>query len=176
MKTLIISYSLTGNNATLAKGLGEHINANHYEVKELKKRNTFTIILDLLFNRTPKIVQPEADLLAYDHLVFVGPVWLGAVASPLRQLLCELKGSETPYSFVSISAGADGANTKLEADLMKRTGQKPAVVINPLITDLLPKTPKPSRKDLDAYRLNTADASRLITNTSKTLKTIIGTC
>jgi NADPH-dependent FMN reductase. len=73
----------------------------------------------MLFNRTPK-VNPIADKVEDNDLViFVGPVWMGQVAAPLRAYFKHLKGRLDQYAFVSISGGADGPNPKLAGELKK---------------------------------------------------------
>lgn len=154
MKTLIISYSFTGNNEKIAKKIAKILGAELCVLEEMKNRNVFTIVLDVLFNRTPLIKEIEKNLGHYENLIFVAPVWFGKIATPLRQLLKELKGKNENYSLVTLSAGADGnKNPNLEKELIKRTGLAPKSVINPLISEILPANPKPSRLQLDAYRV-----------------------
>lgn len=51
MKTLIAYYTLSGNNKKLADYIKEKYNCELLEIKEKKKRKTFSIILDLIFKR-----------------------------------------------------------------------------------------------------------------------------
>lgn len=162
MKTLVVSYSFTGNNARLAEGIARQTGADWTKINEKKQRNVFTIVLDVLFNRTPKIEVPMVSHEAYQRLIFVAPVWLGKVASPLRAVFKRWKGKVPEYAFVSISAGADGKAPQLEPELSRRMGLKPVKVVNPLIHHLLPEEPKPSRKELDAYRLKGDEAETIV--------------
>jgi hypothetical protein len=50
------------------------------------------------------------------------------------------------YSFISLSGGADGVNVGIEHELVKRLGKKPVKVDNPLIINLLPSEPRPTRQ------------------------------
>lgn len=162
MKTHVISYSLTGNNEKLAKKIANALQADFSAIEEKNDRNYFTIVLDILLNRTPTLKNIKIPLEHYDHIIFVAPVWLGKIATPLRALLKQLKGKAKEYSFVSISAGADGKeNPNLEKELTKRTGITPDFVINLLISNILRDTPKPTGKQLDEFRLSDADAGIL---------------
>ncbi|MFZ5941248.1 MAG: NAD(P)H-dependent oxidoreductase [Bacteroidota bacterium] len=161
MKTVVISYSYTGNNAVLAAELAARLGARHVEVRETKNRTLFTIILDVLFNRRPGVEVDLSEAGSADHVIFVAPVWLGAVAAPMRAVFDRLREKVKVYSLVSFSAGADGPNTGLEKDLVRRMGRRPVLVLNPLITEFLPADPIPTRKELDAYRLNERVAARL---------------
>ncbi|MBC7097808.1 flavodoxin family protein [Candidatus Bipolaricaulota bacterium] len=168
MKTTVISYSLTGNNAALAAGISSAFQAEHIESRG---RTIGTIALDMLFNRTPK-VKPIVDKVEdNDFVIFVGPVWMGQVASPLRAYFKRLKGRLGRYAFISISGGADGPNPKLARELSQRLGKEPAAVIDLHIAALLPADPKPTRQDTSSYRLTDEDAIRL---TDRVLESLHG--
>jgi hypothetical protein len=173
MKIIVISYSLTGNNEALAKSIAEEFSAEHIKISELKHRTMGSIILDLIFNKTPQ-VQPIPDRLEnYDMILFVAPVWIGQVATPLRAYLKHLKTNPCRYAFISISGGADGANPKLAGELKKRVGREPVALIDLHIADLLPSDPKPTRKDTSAYRINNGDIKKLTNTIVKTVRETI---
>ncbi|EHQ24208.1 flavodoxin family protein [Mucilaginibacter paludis] len=160
MKITVISYSLTGNNQALASSLATELSAKLIKITEFKTRTTTTIMLDVLFDRTPQ-VSPKADALGKNDLVvFVGPVWMGHVATPLRAYLNYIKAKPSPYAFVSISGGSDGANPKLAGELKKRTGQTPVALIDLHVADLLSAGPKRDRDSISAYRLTNGDVKQ----------------
>ncbi len=161
MSTLVISYSLTGNNEKLAAGIAEKLSARHIKIEEQKERKTSTTVFDMLLNRTPEIRMDIDDNEKYDQVLFVAPVWIGSVASPMRGCIRKMKQNIERYAFISISGGADGPNPKLENELMKRTGKKPEAVIDLHIADLLPPEPKPQRKDTSVYKINENDIEML---------------
>jgi hypothetical protein len=161
VKTVVISYSFTGNNKALAERLAAAIGAEHVRITEPKSRTTGTIAWDVLFNRTPKIDLPVESPEAVDWALFCGPVWMGQVATPFRACFKQLGPRISQYAFVSISGGADGPNPKLEGELEKRLGKKPACLIDLHIADLLPAEPKPTRNDTMAYRITDNDVSHL---------------
>jgi hypothetical protein len=161
MKTIVISYSWTGNNKKLAARLAAELAAEHVEIAEPKRRTMGAIVLDVLLNRTPKIVMPVESVEAYDWVLFCGPVWMGQVAAPFRACFKQLGSDIAQYAFISISGGADGPNPKLAEELEDRLGQEPACVIDLHIADLLPADPKPARKDTMGYRITESDVKRL---------------
>ena len=170
MKILVISYSLTGNNDALATSIAAEFAADRIKISESKPRTMGTIFFDVLFNRTPQ-VNPIADKVeGNDLVIFVGPVWMGHVATPLRAYFRQFKASPGQYAFVSISGGADGPNLKLAGELNKRVGKEPAALIDLHIADLLPSDPKPNRKDTSAYRLTDKDVKGLTNTIVKTLR------
>lgn len=174
MKTIILSYSYTGNNDVLAKGIANELGVEHFKVSEPKKRTMFKIVLDIMFNRTPKVLPNPVEALKSDLIILVGPVWTGQVATPLRAYLKQLKSLQCKFAFISISGGAEGGNPKLAAELNKRTGRNPVALIDLHISDLLPNNPKPSMKEVGAYRISDNDLKRLTNSSVKALKEAIG--
>lgn len=170
MKTAVISYSLTGNNEAVAKNIAETFSAERIKIMEDRRRSTGSIILDMIFNKTPRVQPAPSGLENYDLLLFVGPVWMGQAASPLRPYLKQLKTNSQKYAFISLSGGAVNENPKLAADLKKRAGAEPTAIIDLHIADLLPPEPKPTMKDTSAYRINDADLKRLMKTITDTLK------
>ena len=133
-----------------------------------------TFILDMLFRRTPQ-THPTVDIVkdkirSSDLVLFVGPVWFGQVATPLRAYFESCKTVLKKYAFISISGGAAGPNPKLEEELTKRIGKKPIIVINVYIADLLPSDPKPTMEQTSAYRLKESDVKNLTNTIVKTLR------
>jgi len=173
VKTTVISYSFTGNNKALADGIASVLSAEHIKITESGTRTFGTIALDMLFNRTPKVHPAMNGVEESDLVLFVGPVWMGHVAAPLRACFKGLKSSLKQYAFISISGGADGPNPDLAGELKKRLGKKPAAVIDVHIAEILPSNPKPTREDTSSYRLNEEDIERLTERIFPPLREII---
>jgi flavodoxin len=170
MKSAVVSYSLTGNNEALANSIAKEFSAEHIKITETKPRTMGSIILDLIFNKTPQI-QPIPDRLEnYDLILFMGPIWIGQVATPLRAYFKYFKTNPCRYAFISISGGADGENPKIAGELKKRAGKEPIALIDLHIADLLPSDPKPTRKVTSAYQLNNEDIKKLTNTIVKTVR------
>lgn len=169
MKTMVISYSSTGNNEALAAGLAAELTADHVRITERKNRTMGRTAMDVLLNRTPAISMPEVEVEAYNLVLFVGPVWMGQVATPFRACFKQLGARLGAYGFVSISGGADGPNPKLAADLTKRLAREPTCLIDLHIADILPPEPEPTRDDTMAYRLTQGDVRQLTKTTMAAL-------
>lgn len=169
MKTIIITYSLSGNNKNLAQRLSKEIDAHHTVLKEIKSRNMWTITWDIIFNRTPKIELIEDKLEDYDLVIFNGPVWMGHIATPFRSLFKRYKNRIGKYMYISISGGADGDNLNLEKELTERMETSPELIIDLHIAQLLPPDPKPERKDTMHYKLTHEDIDVLIKKIKLTL-------
>lgn len=170
MKTAIISYSFTGNNDALADSIAKELSAEHIKITEQKPRKSGSIFTDMVFHKIPK-VQPAPEILSqYDKIIFIGPIWFGQAAAPLRAYLRYIKDHPRKYAFASLSGGAIGTNPKLEGDLIKRTGMKPIAFVDMHIADLLPAEPKPTMKDTSSYRLTEIHNQKLTDSIIKNFK------
>jgi hypothetical protein len=155
------SDTLTGNNGDLARSLARTLTAEHVSITEFRRRTMGTIVLDVLLGRTPKITMPVTKSEGRDLVVFVGPAWMGRVATPFRACFNRLGPEIGKYAFVSASGGADGPNPKLAGELKKRLGKEPVSVVDLHIADLLPPEPKPTRKVTMAYRISEIEAKQM---------------
>lgn len=174
MKKTVISYSLTGNNAALAKSLAAEFSADHIPVTENRKRTMGRIVLDVLFNRVPKISVQLTGIEDADLIIFAVPVWMGKAASPLRSIFSELKGRIKHYVFVSVCGGADGPNPELGNELAEHLGRQAEAVIELHIAGLLPAEPKPKRKDTMHYRLDETEIAAMTKQAVTALAPVIG--
>ena len=170
---VVVSYSLTGNNDALAASIASAFQAEHIRITEARPRTNGTIALDMLFNRTPKVNTEVDSVKDSDFVIFVGPVWMGHVASPLRACFKRLKDRLGRYAFVSISGGADGPNPKLADELKKRVGKEPVALIDLHIADLLPSDQKPTREDTSSYQLTEKDVRALTDTIGRTLQSTL---
>lgn len=170
MKTLVISYSRTGNNSALAKGLAEKIGSDYTELTESRKRSVMTILFDVLFSRIPTINPLEKPLHNYETVVFVAPIWFNKIATPFRALFKMHKDDLNQYAFISLSAGANGILPDVKSQLSTYLDKKPKALIHLLISELLPESQSSNRKMLNAYRINKDDAAALINRTAEMLK------
>lgn len=161
MKTLILYYSFTGNNAKLANAIARKLNAGCMEIKEFRKRNGFTIFMDVILNRVPRIQNLENQIDQYEYLIFVAPVWFGKIGTPLRAAFKHIKAKGKIISLVSLSTGAVGINSGLENELIKLTGTTPKAIINLSVSSLFPATPEQNRKIPDKYKISVDEAEKI---------------
>jgi flavodoxin len=157
MKHLIVYYSHSGNNQALAKELQKRLQCDMKQITELKKRTGFTILLDLAFNRNPRIENLNTNLDLYDHVVFIAPIWSGRIATPLKSFLNLKRDNLKKYSFITVCSGVAGQQEKIKKQLLKLTGQEPAQVLELKIRDLLPAEQKGKIKYETPYRIKEKD-------------------
>lgn len=151
MKTLIVSYSLSGNNTMLAQHLAERLQADREELGVNRKMTNGALAFDAMFNRKPALAPRRYDPTAYDAVILVGPIWMGKIASPLRSYGRELRGSRV--AFISICGGALGRNPKVESQVERLMGRSPIAVKQLYINDLLPEDQRNDAKATSAYRV-----------------------
>lgn len=157
MKSTIISYSYSGNNKKLATNLAQKLNAKHIEITPVKPLSYFSMAMHVLFGLKPAISESINHSLNTDMVIFVAPIWMGKVATPLRKVFDQLKGNIQSYTFFSISGGALGTNPKLSDELTKRLGVTPKVLLDKQAVEFLPSDPKPTPKETSAYVFSDAD-------------------
>jgi len=138
MNTLVVYYSLSNNNELLAKEIYKQWDGNCdlYRIVETTKRSNLTILIDQLFNRIPRIKLNDFPVKEYDNYVFVAPVWMGKLASPLKAFLLKQKNKMKSYSFITICGGIDGQKEKLTAQLNATIGYMPWMTIELRIDEL----------------------------------------
>lgn len=105
MRILIIFYSFSGNNRLLARRLAARLDAEVVEVKEPRRRTSFTIMLDLAFARLGQIVPLRVEPADYDHILFLSPLWNRHIATPMRAAMRQLAPQIANYSFVTLCGG-----------------------------------------------------------------------
>lgn len=157
MKTIIIYYSFTRNNQQLAQEMQQRLNCDLYQIEEAGRRFGISILLDLVFKRKPRIKSCPLALRLYDQCIFVGPVWAGEVATPLKTFLEKEKAGINRYSFISVCGGAAGQKEKLANSLTTLVGKAPWVIEELWVSDLLSEEKKNSAQFTSAYRISERD-------------------
>jgi len=156
MKTLIAYYSYTGNNEVLARDLQKKLNGDLFKIEPKQPRTYFSIMMDIIFNRTPEITDFYHAHFTYDHHVLIGPVWAGRIGSPLRSFLQKEGAGIANYSFITICGGVSGQNEKITRSLTKIAGRMPSQVVELRLNELLLGTGRKSLQ-VDNYKLEPGD-------------------
>lgn len=158
MKTLIVYYSFSGNNEALAKELQRRLNCEIFKITEANRRGAFTIFLDVLFKRTPKVKEPWFDIKTYDHVILIAPIWAGRIASPLKAFIKLEKYDLRDYSFITL-CGSQG-NKHISKELKKIIQKKPAAVLELAVNDILPPEHQNKLKYTSGHRVDKNDMEK----------------
>ncbi|WP_024771135.1 flavodoxin family protein [Aquimarina macrocephali] len=157
MKTLIVYFSFSGNNELLAKDLTKDLEADLLQITESKKRGMFKVILDMLFNRFPKINELDILWSDYHHIVLIAPIWNYIIAHPMKTFIKKNKEHLKNYSFITLCSGRDTQKEKIAAQLKKLASYEPKVVIE-LETRTFITSEQESK---GAYKLTKEDVQKL---------------
>jgi len=155
MKTLVVYFSFSGNNKLLAQELKSILDCEIMQIHEPRKRTGFSIFLDVLFRRTPKIMTRHGRISQYDHVILVAPVWAGRIANPLKSFLKLAKPHLNDYSFITL-CGA-GGNKGLRDELRKLAGKEPVSFMELAVRDLLPTEKKDNVRYTSGYKIQLRD-------------------
>lgn len=174
MKSIIIYYSHTGNNALLAEKTAAILGIESFRLVETEERTTKSIIKDMIFNRKSKFVNYPKNIEKYDLVIFMGPVWMFSIPTPLKTYFKMVKKRIKKYAFISLSGGALGPNPGIAKQLIKRLGKGLTLNLDLNIANFC-ETPKDATtEDTGEYKLenNPSDLESLTQITTTTLQKI----
>ena len=174
MKNLIVYYSLTNNNETLAKLLQARLGCEMLRIETLRKKNTFSIALDVIFGRKPAIRTYNISIMNYDHVIIVGPVWMGKIAAPLRTFLSEEKDSIHRYSFISVCGGIAVQKEKIEKELESIVGKPSQIVLELWVSEIMNSNVTKDSKNVSAYKITSTDLEKFKTRIDEFCGALMG--
>lgn len=130
MKTLVVYYSRTGNNKALAERVATELGAEVFPVLEKGEKTVGRIMFEMILGIKPRLKIAPPDASAYDLVLFMGPVWMFHVPSPLRSCFSRMRRTIRKYAYVSVSGGALGPNPGLARELVSRLGKKLVMLLD----------------------------------------------
>lgn len=113
MKTVVLFYSRTGKTKAEAERKAKDENADIFEVKEIKKRNPFTLFTGCyraLTRKASEIKPITPDLQAYEKIILMGPIWAGHPAPPVNGMIKALPEGKR-VEFVMTSSGGNSSKS-----------------------------------------------------------------
>ncbi|MDV3308720.1 MAG: hypothetical protein LOY03_07875 [Cyclobacteriaceae bacterium] len=160
MKPLIVYYSHGGNNELLAYRLQKEFRCDIFEVEPIGKRTGFSIFLDIVLERTPRIMECSLDLDQYDLFIFVAPIWAGKLAGPLKSFLVRERGHLKDYAFISFCGGGMIEQVaRVRKELESIVGRAPISVKELWVVDLPLPDFKAPPKGITGYRVRPEDVN-----------------
>jgi flavodoxin len=160
MKTLIVYYSFTHNNDALAKMIRTRLDCEMFKIETMRKRTPFSILFDAVFSRKPAIQKHNLAIQNFDRFVFVGPIWMGKIAGPLKTFLREEKSNIKCYSFISVCGGVAGQKEKIANELTSIVGSRPKSVYELWVSEIVGEHATKSVKNVSAYRIGPAELQK----------------
>ena len=153
MKTLIVCYSYTGNNKTLAHLLQRRLGCDLTDVMEPKGRGTWRTVLDLFLKRVPAILPVTLPPGSYERVILIAPVWARHIAMPMGSFVRQYSGQLGSYGFITVCTGREGQAAQLTGELTKMAGHAPLAVTELWINDLLPPEKRNTIRYATRYRI-----------------------
>ncbi len=128
MNGLIVYYSKTGKNETLAKFLSEKLDFEIEKVVDKKRRSgVLGFILsgyEALTEKLTEIEKINKNLKDFDHILIGTPVWAGKITPAIRTFIVKYGKEISSYSIFSVSVFGE-KNSKILYDFIKILGKEP---------------------------------------------------
>jgi len=156
MKIAVIYYSLEGNTEKVAKRISEKLNADIYELKEIKSSVPKTGFLKFVWGGKQVVMKQKPDLEElninideYDCIFIGTPVWASTYSPAIRSFLnkYELKGKKIGI-FCSHSGGLGNTIQNIKDCLIGNEFVAEIDVIDPIKNDVV------SNKKIDEWLNN----------------------
>jgi hypothetical protein len=160
MNYVVIYYSHTGNNRNLALDLQRRLDCDCIEVREARPCSRLTILLDILFDRRPKVSWPACDFSAYNMAILVAPIWTGRIATPLASFIRHEKDELPDFAFISLCGGLADQQVSIAQELVQLTGRPPQLVNQLNVNELLPPEQRNRARYSAAYRVDAREMCR----------------
>lgn len=175
MKSIIIYYSHTGNNALIAEEVSKELGIDAFRLNETTERNTKKIMTDMIFHRKSQFTELPKNIEEYDLVIFIGPVWMFNIPSPLKTYFKLIKKKISKYAFISLTGGALGPNTGIAKQLVKRLGKGLTLNLDLNIANFCSVPKKANTDDTGNYLLadNPDDLNRITSIVSTVLSNLI---
>ena len=164
----------------MAQTLRKLIKSDVYQVTEPGRRRYFSIILDMLFNRRPKINPLNIDFELYDHVLLLAPIWNMSIAHPMKSFIRKYKENLKSYSFATVCIGREDQDAALNKQLIKLVGHAPHTIEEFKINDLVPVGHRDNPKYVSNYQLKSNELivfenkiQRLLCNISNHRKSLM---
>ncbi|MFZ6002237.1 MAG: flavodoxin family protein [Bacteroidota bacterium] len=155
MKTLIVCYSLTANNLTLAAALQKRLDADLLRLETTRPLTRFSIYMAMLFNRLPKLKPYSVNISQYNRVILIAPVWGGQIAKPLKSFLTAERSNLESYSYITVCGGLAGQRANLERELAQCAKKEPDCVTELWVSDLIKR--RGDIRQMLQYRLTESD-------------------
>jgi flavodoxin len=138
MRTLVVSYSRTGNTRRLARALARALGADHEEIRDRADRagiaGYLRCGLEALLEASTEIGPPKHDPAGYDLVVVGTPVWATSVSSPVRTFLWLERQRLPAVAFFATLGGA--GSERAFGQMRALAGKAPAATLAVRESDL----------------------------------------
>ena len=107
MKTLVLYYSHTGNNAWLARKIAAALDCDSEQITPRLNLLPLLILFSLL-KKSPGVRPLKHRLEEYDAVIIVGPIWMGQLILPLYSVIKKY-GKQIKQLYFATCCGSEDA-------------------------------------------------------------------
>ena len=127
----IVYYSLNGTTEKVARQLAAFLDLPLYRIEDVSSRKGFFRFIYSGFEarakRKPKIRPIEDFTPDPDHIVLLGPVWAGNMASPVRTFCTQYTGRTDSVSLILTHQDTKNAYEFIHGEIAELLAAKPSV-------------------------------------------------
>lgn len=153
--------------------LAELLECEMYSVSEKSSRGIFKILLDMIFDRTPRINPIDLDFNTLDHIIFCAPVWNMRIAHPMKSFLKKYTDQLPSFSFATLCIGGRKAQqSSIEEQLFAFTGQRVFCVKQFEINKLILTDEKDEANQPTGYKVTDQDMETIEADIQSFVQTI----
>lgn len=158
MRLVIVVHSFTGNNRLLAREIAARTGAEVVEVETVGRRRAWSILLDLVLKRRPRVRPLAVDPAGFDRVLVIAPLWDRHVAFPMASALAALSGRMPGYDFVTLCGYArEGQAETVRRELTELAGRAPDRIDELHVGDLVPEAERRNVRKVSGRRVSRAD-------------------
>ncbi len=110
MKTLLVTYSRTGNTQRIGNEIAKRLEADIEEIMDIRSHKGLLGFIrsgfEALRDKPAKIRQTSMDPKDYDLVIVGTPIWAGRMSSPARAYLQQVSGSLRKAAFFCTCSSA----------------------------------------------------------------------
>jgi multimeric flavodoxin WrbA len=106
MNALVLHYSKSGNNRYLARQCAEALSADSEEIKPRLDVFPFLALFSFV-KKSAGIKRLSHTIADYDHVILVGPIWMGQFLSPLRDVVRRYRRDIRNLWFMTCCGGGE---------------------------------------------------------------------
>jgi hypothetical protein len=108
MKPLVVYYSNTGSNRYLAERCARALRCDIEAIRPRPNLFPFLLLFSLI-RASLGVAKLKHDVKEYDRIVLCGPVWMGRLVSPLRDIINKYRKSINKLYFATCCGSSDAA-------------------------------------------------------------------
>jgi len=161
MKPLILFLSRSGNNRLLARTLADRLGADLEEIRDPRWFRIFRLGGDLKHDRHPDIAPIAHDVAAYDHVLYIAPLYDMNIAHAMKTALARSGANARKLSFATFCGyHRPGQHEAIAQQIAALTGRAPDHLTELWVGDLVAPEDRNKVRIVSAYKVRPDELAR----------------